>query len=635
MPHDDPEKDLSTHDDHQHPALPSLGLSARMRAIAEGKADPGHGATGHVCGAGCEGHHSHSHGHDDHHHSHDHSHHHHHHDHSHDGPETFNYGTLTSIFSLAGVKADSWLERHRSKFVLGAAGALAGFEYLTTGATSQASQIFMIAGAGLVAHDASEDLMEATGKLNESHNLSTGVVGLGVGVAHTVSEGLLTLTSKMSAYEDVAVSTIMGSNVSHIPLMAGMAGLIGSLSIDKSYAYKMNAVFMGGVTAAFGYQIATGDFNPWLSGATAAAGGTYLLWRVSAGQTCAVHGDACGHVHHGPKNETDYISLGYLQDLTSRTVEGIKNISYDAAAARPKQITQKTDRDISSPRHQGMLGKVKSAWQAVSHENVVTLTTSLAALGLSAHVLGNNVIKLAETGGISTTAMGATVAALSYALPELILTGKAAWKKDGEMAWGAVTGCTVATVGIVGGLQGLSGFDVPSSLSLATTEGKVMMAAFAGSAAAIIASVHPWSARQMAKADNILADGAGHIQSRIEDVSSWLKNNGAGIQTNQPDAQRPFEKLSDKIASRADWFQRRAEGVSNWLRNDGTKLSKVAAAPMLASALTFYAYGILPICHAHGQNVHCFNPNPANIETPEADDARQILERVVPLVPDF
>jgi Ca2+/Na+ antiporter len=496
----------------------------------------------HVHDSGC-GHHGHSH---------DHSHY-----HSHDGPESYNHGILKKIFSKAGA---AFLERHRSKLVLGAAAALAAIEYKTTGTTSVSGALGMVFGATMVAHDASEDLMEAAGKLNETHNISSGIVGMSVGAAHTVSEGLLTVSSKVSGYEDMAVATTMGSNVSHIPLMAGLAGVIGAVSIDKPYAYKMNSVFMGGVTGAFAYQILSGDFNPWMSAGTIGAGAAYLAWRVSAGQTCAVHGDACGSHNHGSKNETDYISLSYFKDTTNK----IKNITIDGAASRLsdsiKGAKEKLS-NISMPSTDRIKSKLNTAWKAVSHENIVTLATSLGALGVSAHVLGDNVIKLAEQGGISATATGATVAALAFALPELILTAKAALKKDGEMAWGAVTGCTVATVGIVGGLQGLGDFDVPASLNWATTEGKVQMGAFIGSAGAIIAATHPKVAGKLTKIDNAAAD--------------LLENK--------------FKRVSD------------------WLRNDGTKLSKIAAAPMLASAIAFYALNTQPNCHWHGNSdvPHC------------------------------
>lgn len=516
-----------------------------------------HGGCNHDEHKGCN-HHHHDDGHD--HEGCGHDHHHHH------EAESYNHGILKKVYSMAGVDPDGFFEWHRSKAVLAAAGTLAAIEYHTMN-TSVAGTLAMIFGSAAVAHDASEDLMEATGKLKETHNISGGLVGVGVGAAHTVSEGWLTVSSQFSGYEDVAISTTMGSNVSHIPLMAGAAGLIGAVSIDKYSAYKMNSVAMMGVTGGFGYQIATAEFNPYISAGMVGVGAAYLLWRVRAGQTCAVHGDACGHVHEGEKDETDYISTSYWRDLAKK----VKNIEAGDVLSRLSQTVQTVkDKifDLSLMTHHEMLSWSHKAVKAVSHENIVTVATSLAALGVSAHVLGDNVMTLAEQGGLSATATGATVAALAFALPELILTAKAAWKNDGEMAWGAVTGCTIATVGIVGGYQGFGDFDVPANLSLDITEGKVQMGAFLGSAAAIVLATHPKIARQFAKADNAVAD--------------W------------------FEKQA---------FLDKTNRVSNWLRNDGTKLSKVVAAPMLVAAMAYYATNTQPNCHWHGNRdfPHCIN----------------------------
>ncbi len=156
-------------------------------------------------------------------HGHHHDHHHHHHDHD---PISYNHGILKKTMVFAGAQPDGFLERHRSKIVLAAAGTLAAIEYHTT-STSVAGTLAMIFASTAIAHDASEDLMESTGKLKETHNISSGVVGMGGGLAHTMSEGFLSASAHISGYEDVAISTTMGSNVSHIPLMAGMAGVIG------------------------------------------------------------------------------------------------------------------------------------------------------------------------------------------------------------------------------------------------------------------------------------------------------------------------------------------------------------------------------------------------------------------------
>lgn len=392
----------------------------------------------HNCGHDHHDHHDHDHGH--HHHDHDH----HHHDHDHDHKEvSYNNGILKYAFSKVSGRAGEWLNKHRKKIVLGAAAATAAVEYSLTNSTMFSSLALLFAGAA-IAHDASEDIMEVTGELKKTQNLSSGVVGTAVGATHTLAEAMFSLSSTLQGNSDIAVSSVMGSNASHILLMAGGAAVIGSVGKGQSTTWKMHALGVAGLTGAFGYQIATGEFNPYL-GAAMAGGGLYYLWnRVKTGETCAIHGDACSGDDHNHDHDHDH---GPAEPLTLKS-------------------------RLTDPK-------------------LLQLGGSVAALTAGAHVLGDQILVQAQDLGISETTAGAGIAALALAAPEIILTWKAAHKGDTEMAWGAVTGCTVATVGIVGGALAMSGVPVPINLDPTTSEGMMHMAAFGGSAAAIVAATHP------------------------------------------------------------------------------------------------------------------------------------------------
>jgi Ca2+/Na+ antiporter len=498
------------------------------------------------------------------------------------------HGLLRWMFSQAGADEGHWLQRHRSQIALSASIGLACFEYGTLGAMSAAGYSAMIVASGLVAHDASEDLLDAASKLQNSHGITGGVVGVAMGAAHTASEFLMTAFARSAqnsgAYSDMVVATTMGSNVSHIWLMTGVAGVVGAVSVDRFSAWKMNAVALGSMTAAFGWQVVTGEFNPYLSAGMVGGAVAFLSWRVQAGQTCAT----CPHTGT-VIDQPDSSSINPLP--TNAAKLSLKGCS--EALTRLNESVQDACRALYflplkiEPKKIGT--KLKELFNKITHPNVTTLATSLGGLAISAHIMGNNVVKLAEGSSLSTTALGASVAALAFALPELILTAKAAWKKSGDMAWGAITGCTVATVGIVGGYQGLSGFEVPQSLSFLTIEGKVQMGAFLGSAATIIAATSPWGARILASIDNWFAD-----------------------------------RLKNK------W-----ERASGWLRNDGTKISKASAAAMTAAAIAFYMTSTLPICHSHGKIYHCYNPAPEPL--PSAQEAQNRLQNALPdnSPPDF
>lgn len=396
--------------------------------------------------------HSYGHGHScghDHHHDHEggcgHDHHDHdHHNHHEEQQEiSYNNGILKAAFSKVSGRVGNWLNKHRKKIVLGAAAATAVIDYALTNSTMGSSLALLIAGAA-IAHDSSEDIMETTGELKKTQNLSSGVVGTAVGATHTLAEGIFSLSASVQGNSDMAVASVMGSNASHILLMAGGAAVIGSVGKGQSTTWKLHAAGIAGLTGAFGYQIATGEFNPYL-GAAMVGGGLYYLWnRVKTGETCAVHGDACGGHDHSDHN-------------------------HDHEPLEP--VTWKTR--LTDPK-------------------LLQLGGSVAALTAGAHVAGHQIITQATNWGVTATVAGAGVAALAWALPELVLTWKAAHKGDREMAWGAVTGCTVATVGIVGGLMAMSGVPVPLNLDPFTTqEGLLHMGAFAGSAAAIVAATHP------------------------------------------------------------------------------------------------------------------------------------------------
>lgn len=372
----------------------------------------------------------------------------HHHGHGHDhGHKEINYnnGILKYAFSKVNGRAGNWLNKHRRKIVLGAAAATAAIEYSLTNSTMGSSLALLFAGAA-IAHDASEDVMEATGDLKKTQNLSSGVVGTAVGATHTLAEGLFSLSATMQGNSDIAVSSVMGSNASHILLMAGGAAVIGSVGKGQSTTWKMHALGIAGLTGAFGYQIATGEFNPYLGAAMVAGGGYYLWNRVKTGETCAIHGDACSGDDHSHDHDHEH----------------------DHSLSEPLTLKSR----LTDPKLHQLAG-------------------SVAALTVGAHVLGDQILVQAKDLGISETTAGAGIAALALAAPEIILTWKAAHKGDTEMAWGAVTGCTVATVGIVGGALAMSGVPVPINLDPTTSEGLMHMAAFGGSAAAIMAATHP------------------------------------------------------------------------------------------------------------------------------------------------
>lgn len=351
-----------------------------------------------------------------------------------------NKGVLKSIFSKVSGGLGDFLDTHRKKILLGTAAACTVAETLVTQNTPVFSLPFLIAG-GLLSHDASEDVLEQIGKLKDSQGLSAGVVGTAIGFGHTLAEGAFSVMASVNQSTDMAVASVMGSQPSHILLMAGGAAIIGTLGAGKSSAWKLHAGAMGLLTGAFGAQVMAGEFYPAAGAAMIAGGGYYMYRRVQDGQGCAIHGSACsghGHTHHHAHDK------------------------------QPITLKQR----LTDPHLLSLGG------------SVVTLTTA-------AHLMAHEFVALSQMTGVSETTMGATIAAISLAAPEIILTWKAAHKGQKELAWGTIVGCSTATVGIVGGGLALSGAPVPEMLDPSTTQGLIHMLGFGGSTAAILLATHP------------------------------------------------------------------------------------------------------------------------------------------------
>lgn len=473
-----------------HYWTPSSAIKDTSPTVPEKKSDCGHN---HGDTPGCSGDHKHhehqhgsgcSHGHEEHEHgpgcNHDHSEHTHGSgcSHDHEKPD-YNHGVLKRIFSKANGTMGQLVNKHRRLILLGTGITAAVGDYVlkanqihidpTTYMTATGA---LLAGGAWLTHDASEDVIESAGKLKESQNLSSGIVGTAVGFGHTLSEGAFSMLGTMQGYGDMAVSSVMGSHASHILFMAGGAAVIGKVGAGKSTSWKFNSAAIAGVTGLFGAYIASGDALSYLNshvnidnlvtyGGAAIGiglgaemvrrGASFLYHRVTTyKEACAIHGDACGGGHH----------------------------DHDQNHAHDQNTTQQI-----------------TLRQRMSDPELWNLGLSTLTFIPSAHILGHQLLTVSSNMGISQTAAGATMAALSMAIPEAVLTWKAAHKNDSGMAWGSIVGCSVATVGIVGGgiamMNGIMGANTPENLSLLTTEGRLHMAVFMGAPLALIAATSP------------------------------------------------------------------------------------------------------------------------------------------------
>lgn len=412
-------------------------------------------------------------------------------------PATSNKGILKDLFLKASGKSSKFLEKHRKKFLLGAATTCAVTETLLTQNALCVSLPLLVAGAAL-SHDAGEDVLEQIGKLKKSQGLSAGFVGTAIGFGHTFAEGAFSLMASFNNATDMAVASVMGSQPSHILLMAGGAAVIGTLGTGKSAAWKLHAGAMGLLTGVFGAQVTAGEFYPAAGAAMIAGGGYYLYRRFKEGQSCAIHGSACFGHSHGHKHDHEH-------------------------------------------EHQNPI----SLKQRLTDPHLLSLGGSVVTLTMAAHVMAHELLDLSQKLGVSETTIGTTIAAISLAAPEIILTWKAAHKGQKELAWGTIVGCSTATIGIVGGGLALSGAPVPEMLDPTTKEGLIHMLGFGGSTAAILVASYP-SINKTGKINKIV--GAGFLAVYM----TYLAANGGGSNGHShamPDRTKIYHGLQDEKLS--------------------------------------------------------------------------------------
>ncbi|MDO9445464.1 MAG: calcium/sodium antiporter, partial [Dehalococcoidia bacterium] len=87
--------------------------------------------------------------------------------------------------------------------------------------------------------------------------------------------------------------------------------------------------------------------------------------------------------------------------------------------------------------------------------DVVALIGAIVALAVGSTLFVTGAVDLAERGGISEFAIGATVVAIGTSLPEIITSAIAAWKREHDIAVGNVIGSNVFNVLAVLGAAGL------------------------------------------------------------------------------------------------------------------------------------------------------------------------------------
>lgn len=446
----------------------------------------------------------------------------HHHDHDHD-------------HSHSNSLIRGGLEPHRGKVIIGLTGLVALGDYLAKQGVDIQPEFVVIGGATYVAFEASEHIMEAVEKLKIPGIL----VGTTLGAVHTLAEVFLAMSSAQDGHAGLGMASTMMSNEMHILFMAGGAALIGGISAAKQASWKMNSAAILSQTLAFAYQVETG-FNPYLSSAQGLSALGFLGWRYFAKEACAAHGGNCGHVHKGVAFEGDLLNVDFWREQAEKVKflpreEAIKQLNKSIHGLKEKL------NNLSLPDRE----KIQTT---LTNENLWGLGIAGGALWYCADKLGESVINVSRHFEISDTSAGLITGAANAA-PEMIFVLAAAYKAASlkmdhshsalhaaqeakDTAWGAVTSCTVTTLGLASVYYGFNNVDVPETLRWVTTEGQAHLTTFVLSAGAIAAFTHEKAIEQLAIIDNKAADwleDRKHLKKACNGVSKWLRNSGHSV----------------------------------------------------------------------------------------------------------
>lgn len=345
---------------------------------------------------------------------------------------------ISGIKSLFN-KTSQAVAPYKKPLVWSGAALLTATTALTAPALAMPAMIALGLGSVYLMHQTSEYAMADLEKFGVAKGISPLSLGILAGMIHTANEFLVSMFALGEGSPDLAISNIVGGSIAHTLMILGGAAVASGAGKGLGLGWKFNTTVMAGATGAFGFQLAQGDFNPLLGSAMLGYGLYYLWQRTKGGEACAhdhEHHTGCGHSHEHHEH----------------------NHSHSHAPA-----------------------KSLSPWY-----NAASAAISLAALIAVCDVFVDQILDVAEHLELSDTFTGLTLAAIGTALPEAIMTIKAALKKNTGFAFGNVMGCNITNTLVVGGIvAALGGLDmmeinIPEALRPGTLEGNLNWGMFIG-----------------------------------------------------------------------------------------------------------------------------------------------------------
>lgn len=272
-----------------------------------------------------------------------------------------------------------------------------------------------------------EFLVRGSVRIAERLGVSPLVIGLTlVGFGTSTPELVTSVQAALAGSPGIAFGNIVGSNIANILLIVGLSSILCPI-IVSSVALKRDGLTMLGVAIIFAALAATLPFG-----------------RIVG--ACLVAALAI------------YIYMAFRQEQSPSTDD-------HGAVFDKSQALQDVDTAVvPAPTPKSSLG--------------ISLLTAVAGLGLvilGGSVLVENAVSLAKSLGISETVIGLTIVALGTSMPELVTSVIAAFRRQGDLAFGNIVGSNIYNLLGIGGMTALI---APSSVptEIVTFDNLVMIA---------------------------------------------------------------------------------------------------------------------------------------------------------------
>lgn len=324
------------------------------------------------------------------------------------------------------------------------------------------------AGLGLLLGGA-EGLVRGASSLARRLGLSPLVIGLTVvSFGTSAPELVVCVTAALDGRGAIAVGNVVGSNISNIGLILGVAALVYPLRVQLQVVRTEVPIMLVVSGAAVGL-LANGMLGRGEGLLLVAGLLTYLGYNVWAAQqettpTAFIDGDSAA-----------------AEDAASERADAAEAAHEQADGAPSEASTEEAESQDRIPVGED----VPEAFDAaLEQRHTVGIDVLLLGAGLGGLILGANwfvggATGVAETIGVSEAVIGLTVVAVGTSLPELATSAVAAARGAGDLAIGNVVGSNVfnllgilgvtATIQpLVGGGVGWSDYGMLLGLSLLT-----------------------------------------------------------------------------------------------------------------------------------------------------------------------